>query len=1225
MKFKKSLSLLLTLLLFLTILPANAVQAPGELPILLPPEQMDALQSIRAARQVYQGLIGFEGDYELTDDDTPVSVIVLFEHDPAGVQVIDAQTQGRMLSLHTAERRVEEEHQLFRAELSVLFGEQSRMASATYEIRWEYRQALNGVSLTLPSNMVALLPGFDSVRVVLPNQRRQLIPPQRDDTLDPLNITPNSTPYGMADGRRTMRVDDLHAMGYRGEGILVAVLDTGIDYNHPAFDSAFPTLAEMQARNPDITAADAINGTFYGRNFIFDENQSTNDPMETSPMTHPDMDERGMTDHGTHVSGTIVGRDTGNGANSILGVAPGAQVIAYRVLGAGGWATQDSVLAGIEQTAYDQPDVVNLSLGAALNTAVEMDTVAINNLMLTYPNMTFVIAAGNAGDESADFSVGVPGTSSMSLTVGAAGIDGDTVWLTQWSSRGPVGDSFEIKPDIVGHGYEVFSAVPPWHPANDYPGQLYDYMSGTSMSSPHLAGAVALMKQYSRANAADEWNSQEIKTRMMNTAAQLSPRPGTAVAYSVFDVGAGYIDVLAAVQADTVVSAVYERVPLIPWANMGQQTFGTMQTGSLSFGGSFTPEDETVTALSAMQVDINNTSDTARTYDITYVFTHNPDNAAHLTLDTQTVTVAAGDTAAFHAEIQLTEAAPWTIYDGHIYVRTDGTVVARMPFAYVARTVRPPYVMSMLTRGMFVDMSPPVRPGFNFRAEAPIVDVSLVDGRLPPGITDELFPGIFDIWHIRFDGIPTEVGVFYFTYRIETELGTLYVSDYIEVWELETGRFLDTTMPHGSIGWEYNFELPFSLPGFLPTVAFHSGQLPPGITMGELWGFGIPFRGMPTQNGTFNFTLRVEDGFGERLMPLSIVIRPPRDITADFDPGFLSALRAEEIVGTGAVMDTAVAYILDLWLPEQSLTSVAGLQHFTSLAGLNLPGNDLTQLDVSHNRHLMSLRVYNNKLTQLDVVRNPLLSFLMVYGNNMRSPASVTGWWHNPRIIVGGWYGDQWAPNTSFQFFPQNVSAAHPLWRYDHLPTGWARPYLYNGYERGIVSYRARRGSQWQEGMKRQYIADIAARFIEEVSSMSISEFVASRDPSTLHPVQFTDSTDPDVLYLAQLGVILGMESYQWQGLKFRPFEPVDRQSAAVMLGRLLSLFEHEIPTGVRPEDLPFTDTIPSWARDPLHLLYQHRIMGNTCSHGGYLFRSNMAFQAQQVVTGMVRILNNVM
>ena len=379
------------------------------------------------------GLVGFEGKYELVDDNL-VSVIVLFYHQPAAVQVLEAQTEGYLLEKNMAEQRVEDSHTLFRQEISNLFHTEviSTRETPPYEILWEYRIGLNGVNIVLPSNKVHELASLNSVGVVYPDFRMRAEKPIiHDDCEEDYNyidifseesnpyesVSPlrsfwvNEGPWGMRPGRTAMRANEVHALGYRGEGVLVAVLDSGIDYHHPAFEGAFLTLEEMQARGANISYEDTIDGVFYGRNFFPDE-RAGNDPMEEIWFLNF------LEFHGTHVSGTIVGRENPRMKTPILGVAPEANLVVYRVfgtitdelideLGMEFFITMSHLLAAFEQTVHGQVDVVNMSIGLAYvdengqiivsNEATQIVSIAINNIMLHNPYMVFVSAAGNFG------------------------------------------------------------------------------------------------------------------------------------------------------------------------------------------------------------------------------------------------------------------------------------------------------------------------------------------------------------------------------------------------------------------------------------------------------------------------------------------------------------------------------------------------------------------------------------------------------------------------------------------------------------------------------------------------------------------------------------------------------------------------------------------------------------------------------------------------------------
>jgi len=803
-------------------------------------EQWAALEEIRVTRQ-QRGLLGFEGAYELPADKSPVSVIVLFENHTAAIQLLEAELEGYSLSEFEAVAAVEAEHDLFEAELLELF-EVNPFARGPlpFTVDFEYRIALNGVALTLPADRVSELVDFESVRAVFPNHGFSV--PEQPEVLEELR-----GPWGMSQGRGRMRADALHDLGITGEGVLVAVLDSGIDYHHPAFVGTFPTLEEMHARGAyHLTVDDLIfvNGGYYyvGRDFMLNHEANPNpaSPMETSPLNFPELQIPYLTDHGTHVAGTIAGQSPG-----LLGVAPGASMIHYRVLGwrGGGFAT--GIIAGIERAVKDQVDVVNMSLGGGDDPAGPT-TLAVNNTILA-TGITFVVSAANdgpdvmtltepalasraivvsniieprheglvlrggsltieapfltpgvehtwevsdygnlvsqnpqalheegvhrlfrmplshdsmmGGDDSnahillgagtvADFDLlfetygeealqgalvlvrrgqyffdlinyalerGLGGIISMNTPTqgmiiggGVAGFDPflpyfmiayedgvslleqfgyEAYWsfefsdfygfrgmrLSYTSSRGPVNQTHEIKPDIGAHGTGVLSAVPWWRVGaaeGDY-SRAYMPANGTSMSAPHVAGAVALMLQFSEREHGERWTYDEIKTRMMNTAIQFEEGHG----YSVFDMGAGQLDVYAAVHANTVVLAYYDRVfhheDLFSWWH--DPYLKTTRTGSFSFGGLSVIEGYG-NASRTIDATILNHYGQAVTYYLSYHFldsgrfSQSPAGQAELTLSDNSITVPAGATGSFAATLELFPYANLGHYEGHILV-----------------------------------------------------------------------------------------------------------------------------------------------------------------------------------------------------------------------------------------------------------------------------------------------------------------------------------------------------------------------------------------------------------------------------------------------------------------------------------------------------------------------------------------------------------------------------
>ncbi len=257
----------------------------------------------------------------------------------------------------------------------------------------EYKHAFNGVALEVPANKLKDLMKSDAVQAIYSNSTVYSEPPVQE-------VTPSTEAkgQGMAAERSFLKVNQLHQEGFTGKGVKVAVLDTGVDYNHPDIKGAYKG----------------------GYDFI----DNDNDPMET---TYDDWVKAGkpggtastyVTEHGTHVSGTIAGQGKNDSDYATTGIAPDADLYVYRVLGPGGSGGTAGIVAGIDQAVADGMDVMNLSLGANINDPLVPESIAINNAVLS--GVTAVVAAGNAGNKM--YTLGSPGTAALALTVGASDV-----------------------------------------------------------------------------------------------------------------------------------------------------------------------------------------------------------------------------------------------------------------------------------------------------------------------------------------------------------------------------------------------------------------------------------------------------------------------------------------------------------------------------------------------------------------------------------------------------------------------------------------------------------------------------------------------------------------------------------------------------------------------------------------------------------------------------------
>ncbi|MFI1016580.1 S8 family peptidase [Streptomyces sp. NPDC020965] len=286
------------------------------------------------------------------------------------------------------------------------------------------------------------------------------------------------------------------AEGYDGTGVRIAVLDTGVDETHP----------ELRGR----------------------------EEAERNFSDAPDTKDRNG--HGTHVASIAAGTGAG-AAGAYRGVAPGARVLDGKVLNDDGYGDDSGILAGIDWAVAQNADIVNLSLGGRDRPGIDPLEEAVNRVSAEHGTL-FAVAAGNGGPESG--TIDSPGSADAALTVGA--VDKSDV-ISVRSGRGPrVGDG-AAKPDVTAPGVAVTAASAPGSKIAERVGEKppgYVTISGTSMATPHVAGAAALLKQRHPA-----WTGAQLKAVLAASA-----RPGGA---GVFAEGSGRIDVAAAL-TQTVVS-----------------------------------------------------------------------------------------------------------------------------------------------------------------------------------------------------------------------------------------------------------------------------------------------------------------------------------------------------------------------------------------------------------------------------------------------------------------------------------------------------------------------------------------------------------------------------------------------------------------------------------------------------------------------------------------------
>ncbi|MFF1648226.1 S8 family serine peptidase [Streptomyces sp. NPDC058240] len=278
--------------------------------------------------------------------------------------------------------------------------------------------------------------------------------------------------------------------GFDGTGVKVAVLDTGVDATHP----------------------DLADRIVESRSFV---------PGETARDGHG---------HGTHVASTILGSGAASGGK-YRGVAPGAGLIVGKVLDDGGSGSESSIIEGMDWAAHSGAKVISMSLGGSEGAdGTDPMSMAVNELT-AQTGVLFTIAAGNSGPAAT--SVGSPGAADAALTVGA--VD-STDAVTDFSSRGPRGGNGGLKPEITAPGSRIVAARAAGTTMGTPVDGSYTTASGTSMATPHVAGAAAILAQRH-----PDWTPARLKSQLISTAK-------TTAATSVYAQGAGRVDVARALR-----------------------------------------------------------------------------------------------------------------------------------------------------------------------------------------------------------------------------------------------------------------------------------------------------------------------------------------------------------------------------------------------------------------------------------------------------------------------------------------------------------------------------------------------------------------------------------------------------------------------------------------------------------------------------------------------------
>ncbi|SEF10768.1 S8 family peptidase [Jiangella alba] len=384
------------------------------------------------------------------------------------------------------------------------------------------------------------------------------------------------------------------AAGYDGAGVTVAVLDTG-------YDPAHPDLAGQVTGAADFSGSTVQDGN----------------------------------GHGTHVAATVAG--TGAGSDGArVGVAPGADLLIGKVLGDDGSGQNSWLIEGMEWAVAQGADVVSMSLSSEVSDGTDPLSQAVNELTAASGTL-FVAAAGNEGPGAT--TVRAPGVADAALSVGA--VDKSDV-LASFSSRGPRLGDHAIKPEITAPGVGIVAARATGTSLGDPVDDLYTSLDGTSMATPHVSGAAALLLQRH-----PDWAADQLKRALVQSAQELDE-------YTVYEQGAGRLDAARAVTQTTFADTAVIDLGVYDWPHDGTDPVVTHAVTYANDGA-----EPVVLALDATLTGATGT----------------PAPSGMLALSAASVTVPAGGSASVDVTFDPNVGDP-DVYGGRVTARSaDGSVV----------------------------------------------------------------------------------------------------------------------------------------------------------------------------------------------------------------------------------------------------------------------------------------------------------------------------------------------------------------------------------------------------------------------------------------------------------------------------------------------------------------------------------------------------------------------
>jgi serine protease AprX len=420
--------------------------------------------------------------------------------------------------------------------------------------------SITAVTMTIPASMLAQLEKDPNVLYITPDRVVQM----------------SAAPEEFA----TAVQADIAASQYAldGTGVGVALLDSGI------------------SPHGDLNNASGVSRVVYSQSFVAGDTTTA--------------DKYG---HGTHVAGLIGGNGSGSGtangyAATFAGMAPNVNLINLRVLDQNGNGTDSQVIAGIQQaialkTTYNIR-VLSMSLGRPVFESYSLDPVDQAVEAAWKAGIVVVVAAGNSGRSGTAHgfaTIGAPANDPAVITVGASMTERTPTRvddkIASYSSKGPTVLDHIVKPDLVAPGNRLPSLrvagstldtkYPQYQVTPTTGTSKYFILSGTSMATPLVSGAVALMFQKTPALTPDQVKARLMKTAWKGVGQYTSSTDDAgniyANEYDLFTYGAGYLDIDSALANTDLATG----LALSPTAvfNATTSTVSIVNTSSAAFGG----------------------------------------------------------------------------------------------------------------------------------------------------------------------------------------------------------------------------------------------------------------------------------------------------------------------------------------------------------------------------------------------------------------------------------------------------------------------------------------------------------------------------------------------------------------------------------------------------------------------------------------------------------------